>query len=277
MLSGSFSVLPRAAVIMLLLSCAAPPFESATPVEPRPRATTGSELQPSLQPIDAETVEQQAFVGKGELSQLEVSGFGPAVFFVPPGREARPLVIAAHGAGGTPEWECEYWRRLTKDRAFVLSLRGTPLGTYPGYFYRDHRALEKELIEAEHAARAFSPRILQGSGLYVGFSQGATMGSAMINAHVDAFPYLVLVEGFDQWNVPRAQAFARNGGQRILIACGSKECAKAGEVSLRWLTKANVQGRLEYAPGEGHTPMGGVQSRIQASLPWLLADAPAWQ
>jgi hypothetical protein len=86
----------------------------------------------------------------------------------------------------------------------------------------------------------------------------------------------VLVEGFELWNVPRARAFAQNGGKRVLIACGSKECAKVGEASVRWLTKANVQARLEYAPGEGHTPMGGVLSRIHAALPWLLADAPAW-
>jgi predicted esterase len=268
MVSGSLSMLHRTAVITLGLSCAPPPFEATPPVEPQPQTTSSFALEPS---------EQQTFTETGELHQLALSGFGPAVLFVPPGSEARPLVIAAHGAGGTPEWECEYWRRVTKDHAFVLSLRGTPLGTYPGYFYRDHRALEKELIEAERAARAFSPRILHDSGLYVGFSQGATMGSAMINAHVDAFPYLVLVEGFDRWDVPRAQAFARGGGRRILIACGSKECAKVGEASLRWLMKANVEGRLEYAPGEGHTPMGGVRSRIQASLPWLLADAPAWQ
>ena len=248
------------------LSCS-PQFQSAPPFEQPPKTNADSELQPSPQP---------ASLDASELRQLEVPGFGAAVLFVPAGSDPRPLVIGAHGAGGTPEWECDYWRRLTNDRAFVLCLRGTPLGTYPGYFYRDHRALERELSEAEHAARALLPRILPGSGLYVGFSQGATMGSAMINAHVDAFPYLVLVEGFDQWNVPRARAFKRKGGKRILIACGSKECAKVGEASVRWLTQANVEARLEYAPGEGHTPMGGVLRRIRAALPWLLVDAPGW-
>lgn len=251
---------------LLGLSCSAP-FRAAATVEPPPQASTRDAHEPD---------ESREIRGPGQLRQVEVRGFGPAVLFVPGGTDARPLLIAAHGAGGTPEWECEYWRRLSFDRAFVLCLRGTPLGTYPGYFYRDHRALEKELGEAERAARTSEPRILPGSGMYVGFSQGATMGSAMINAHVTAFPYLVLVEGFDLWNVPRAQAFARNGGKRILIACGSKECAKVGAASVRWLTKANVEARLEYAPGEGHTPMGGVRSRIQTSLPWLLSDAPAW-
>ena len=189
----------------------------------------------------------------------------------------RPLLVAAHGAGGTPNWECDYWRRLTQDRVFVLCLRGTPLGTYPGYFYRDHRALEKELIAAEAAARATQPRVLKGSGLYAGFSQGATMGSAMINAHLDSFPYVVLVEGFDLWNVPRGKDFARRGGKRLLIACGSKECNQVGEASARWLKRANVDVRLEFAQGEGHTPLGRVRENIAESLPWLLADAPAWQ
>ncbi len=259
--------LRRAALFLLGLSCA-PQAPITMPVHSAARAET----EPA-RPLAAEG----RAAGVGALRQLELRGFGPAVFFEPAGTDARPLLVAAHGAGGAPEWECEYWRRLTNDRVFVLSLRGTPLGTYPGYYYRDHRALEQELTAADAAARALQPRILSGSGLYAGFSQGATMGSAMITAHVAAFPYLVLVEGFDAWNVPRGEAFARNGGKRILLGCGSKECNKVGQVSAHWLRKANVEARLEFAPGEGHTPMGGVLRRIEGALPWLVADDPAWQ
>ncbi len=220
---------------------------------------------------------QQPAISAAALRELEVPGFGSARFFTPAGAEARPLLVAAHGAGGAPEWDCDYWRQLTNDRVFVLCLRGTPLGTYPGYFYRDHRALEKELSAAVAAARASEPRILPGFGLYAGFSQGATMGSAMINAHAGEFPYLALVEGFELWNVPRGRGFVQQGGRRILIACGSKECAKVGQASVRWLTKANAEARLEFAPGAGHTPMGAVLSHVRAALPWLLAGDPAWQ
>src|SRR4051794_32874648 len=99
MVSRPASVRHRAAVLMLSLSCA-PPFESATPSEPLPKVATDSELQPS---------QERTAAGVGQLRQLEVPGFGQSVLFVPAGTDARPLLVAAHGAGGTPEWECEYW------------------------------------------------------------------------------------------------------------------------------------------------------------------------
>src|SRR4051812_27841009 len=58
----------------------------------------------------------------GSLRELPLPGFQPALLFVPPGTSHRPLLVAAHGAGGDPQWDCEYWRRLTSDRAFVLCL-----------------------------------------------------------------------------------------------------------------------------------------------------------
>ncbi len=212
------------------------------------------------------------------LRALEVPGFEPALFFSPAGTEPRPLVVAAHGAGGSADWECEYWRRLTRERAFVLCLQGTPLGgSYSGYYYRDHRALNREFIAAERAARSAEPRIIAGSGLYAGFSQGATMGTPILAQHAAAFPYAVLIEGFTPWNVPGGRQFTRAGGRRILIACGSKECAAVGKTSERWLRASAAQVRLEHAAGAGHTPAGAVMDLIASALPWLLEGDPHWQ
>ncbi|HYP77012.1 MAG TPA: hypothetical protein VER12_13685 [Polyangiaceae bacterium] len=212
------------------------------------------------------------------LRALEVPGFQPALLFSPAGSKARPLVVAAHGAGGSAEWECEYWRRLTYERAFVLCLQGTPLGgSYSGYFYRDHRALNREFMAAERAARAADARILAGSGVYAGFSQGATMGTPILAEHAAAFPYAVLIEGFTSWNVPGGRKFVRAGGRRVLLACGSKECAAVAKTSERWLRAAEAQVRSEYAPGAGHTPAGPVMELVASALPWLLADDPNWR
>jgi predicted esterase len=202
---------------------------------------------------------------------LEVPGFLPAVLFVPAGAEARPLVVAAHGAGGTPEWECEYWSRLLAERSFVLCLRGAPLGKGGGYYYRNEHALEAELVAAERAARAAEPRIAP-FGAYAGFSQGSSMGSAIIAKHGGKFSRLALVEGFERWNVPRARAFAKAGGKRILFASGTKECSAAASESARWIQRGGVEVRVEYAPGAGHTPLGDVGDRVAAALPWLLAE-----
>ena len=239
------------------------------------------DARPALAPRAATPSAPLIPVAEGEVSaggtrSLEVPGFEPALLYSPPGAALRPLLIAAHGAGGSPEWECEYWRRLTEGRAFLLCLRGTPLGTYDGFYYRNHIALERELVAAERVARASEPRIALGGGIYAGFSQGSTMGTAMIAAHGAAFPFLVLIENFELWNVPRARAFARAGGKRVLIACGSRECQKVGKESLRWLRAGGLDARLEFAPGAGHTPAGPVMDRVRLSLPWLMGDERLW-
>jgi len=211
------------------------------------------------------------------LRKLEVPGFQPALLYTPEGDDPRPLLVAAHGAGGNAEWECEYWRRLTRGWAFLLCLQGTPLGAgASAYYYRDHHALNREFVAAERVARSSEPRILAGSGVYAGFSQGATMGAPLLAEHAAAFPYAVLIEGFSPWNVPGGRRFIRSGGRRVLIACGSKECASVGKTSEHWLRVAEAPVRLEYARGAGHTPAGKVMDRVATALPWLLEGDPNW-
>ncbi len=211
------------------------------------------------------------------LRALAVEGFQPALLFVPGGNEPRPLLVAAHGAGGAPEWDCEYWRRITAGRAFILCLRGTPLGPHvAGFYFADHRALERELVAAQAAARRAEPRIAHGPAVYAGFSQGATMGTPMIVAHAEEFPFLVLIESFEPWNVPRAKAFARAGGRRVLLVCGSKECQKLAASSAHWLSVAGVEVRAEYARGAGHTPLGPVMPLVEHGLSWLVGDQALW-
>ena len=253
-----------------LLSClpAAPPASSSgsTPsgrswpsafLEAGPRFTS---LGPRTEPIRV---------------ALDVPGFLPAVLIVPAGTQPRPLVVAAHGAGGAPEWDCEYWNRLLDDRAFVLCPRGTAMG--PGSFYfKHHYALGAEVAAAAAEARRQFPRILPTSGVYAGFSQGASMGALMIPSHADQFPYVVLVEGFTQWNVPLGRAFAKGGGRALLFVCGTRECATKAGASTQTLQRTTVRARSEHAIGAGHTASGPVRERVAQQLPWLLANDPAW-
>jgi len=235
-----------------------------------PTATGSGVTSPFFAPAAA----QQA----GSLRELPVADFQPALLFTPAGAARRPLLVAAHGAGGDPKWDCEYWRRLTFDRVFVLCLRGTPLGgRSSGYFYRNHLALGRELAAAERAARALEPRILATSGVYAGFSQGASMGVPILHEQARAFPYVVLIEGFTSWNVPLARRFLRDGGQRVLLLCGSKQCGAVAKTSAHWLEVAGGQVRFEMVEGAGHTPVGPIMKRVESALPWLLADDPNWQ
>jgi predicted esterase len=200
----------------------------------------------------------------------------PAILLIPSGSEPRPLVAAAHGAGGSPEWECEYWARLTAGRAFVLCLRGTAMGG-GSFYYKSHYALRDELAAALSAARTAQSRIAQGSGIYAGFSQGASFGSLMIAERGEDFPYVVLIEGFTQWNVPLARTFAKHGGRRISFVCGTQQCATKAELSARAVQRADLEARAQHATGAGHTPVGEVMHLVERDLSWLVGDDPLWR
>ena len=144
------------------------------------------------------------------------------------------------------------------------------------FYYKQHYALGAEVAAAAAAARRHFPRILPTSGVYAGFSQGASMGALMVSSYADQFPYVVLIEGFTQWNVPLGRAFAKRGGQALRFVCGTRECATKAEASTKALQRAAVRARSEHAVGAGHTASGAVRERVVQQLPWLLADDPAW-
>ncbi|HET9932390.1 MAG TPA: hypothetical protein VFQ35_16915, partial [Polyangiaceae bacterium] len=181
---------------------------------------------------------------------------------------------ATHGAGGAPEWECEYWRRLTQGRWFIACLRGEPIDRRGSgsYYYKNHLVLGREFRALNDALQqSFAGQLGTGFAVYAGFSQGAIMGAPMIVAHAARFRRLALIEGgYEYWSLSTARAFARNGGERVLFACGTRWCAQKAELPASWLRQAKVDVRIEYAEGAGHTPVGEVMSKVQASLPWLL-------
>lgn len=218
--------------------------------------------------------------GEGAYSALEVPGFLPAVLYLPETNEPRPLVVANHGAGGVPEWECDYWRRLTQGHAVLLCLRGSRIRNDrpSGYYYKTHLALGAELraalsvLKERHAAR-----LAPDSGVYAGFSQGAIMGAPVMPEYGNEFPTLALIEGgFQYWSPARARRFAERGGRRVLFACGTTWCANGARAPAEWLEAHGVKVRIEYAEGAGHTAGGEVMKRTEGALPWLLEGDRNW-
>lgn len=240
-----------------------------------PAAVVRADAQPNNHTAPASFVSPVASRSTSTRLALEVPGFLPALLVIPPGTAARPLLVAAHGAGGAPEWDCDYWARLTEDRAFVLCPRGTAMGG-GSYYFKHHHALAAEVQAAVTAARQQFPRILPTSGVYAGFSQGASMGALMISSQAEQFPYVVLIEGFTQWNVALGRAFASHGGQAVLFVCGTGDCASKAQASAAALQRVPVRARSEYATGSGHTASGAVMERVVRHLPWLLDDDAAW-
>jgi predicted esterase len=240
----------------------------------RPGATQ-ADAQPLGNTASASFVSPVASRSTSALLTLDVPGFLPASLVVPSGTDARPLVVAAHGAGGEPEWDCEYWARLTEERAFVLCPRGTAMGG-GSFYFKHHHALAAEVLAAVAAARRQFPRILPTSGVYAGFSQGASMGALMISKQAKQFPYVVLIEGFTQWNIALGRTFSSGGGQAVLFVCGTGDCASKASASTLALQRVPVRARSEYATGAGHTASGAVMELVVHHLPWLLASDPAW-
>jgi hypothetical protein len=176
------------------------------------------------------------------------------------------------------------------ERAFVVCPRGSPYGLVPeggepdGYFFPEHRSLGREVLAAIDAARAaFGARLDPSRALYVGFSQGATMGSLFLHelardaARAETFGRVALVEGgAAEWNIALARSVHDHGVERLLLVCGQRSCAREGRRSVRYMKEGDLPARFEDAPGAGHTWGGEVGRRVEASLPWLLAGDGRW-
>jgi predicted esterase len=245
---------------------------SEAPAEEPATATTEStpsdELASERPPLGT-----PAAATAGEPATLDVPGFGAALVVLPD-EAARParILVAAHGAGDAPEWQCEHWGNVARGRYFVLCPRGTSLGGV-GYYYKTHIALEEELVAALGAVRkSYGTMVRLEGGVYTGYSQGATMGALMIVEHGAAFPYLVLVEGgWGDWTLGRAKRFAATGGKSVALVCGGTGCMGRAERAAKTLERAGLRARAELVTGGGHTYVGTVGERATELLEtWLL-------
>jgi predicted esterase len=221
------------------------------------------------------------------LVDLPVPNHYDAVVSLPAGATSRrPIIVVAHGAGDRPEWQCELWRRIVQNRAFILCPRGFPTNPYvppqlTGYFYPTHLALGREIslaLEALH--ERWSDYVDLDAPAYAGFSQGAIMGANLLPNHPARFARAALVEGgyglFDEWSVPAAQRFHRRGGRRVLLACGRAKCVADARASMRWLALGGVEVRMVHAVGAGHSYGGAMEREVARAFAWLIEGDPRW-
>jgi predicted esterase len=208
------------------------------------------------------------------LELLPVPDFGDAVVVRPASNERAPLLVAAHGAGGQPEFDCDHWSRLTRGEWFMLCPRGTALSDrYEGsYYYQNHFVLEREVVAMLRAARTrYADAISDEPGVYAGFSQGATMGALMVIDHGSDFRALVLVEGgWGEWTSKRARRFRETGGQSVALICGGAGCTARARQSQQILERAGLRVHVEHAEGAGHTFLGSVAERAR----WVFDEWP---
>ena len=236
----------------------------------KPPGPATSELEPSTPPL-------------AELpTTLELDGFEPSVLRLATDRRPAPLFVITHGAGGQAAWHCHHYEQMLGPTAGLLCLAGKRMVARDptrGFYYPDHMRLSDEL-SAAHAAmfKKYSGALLGTTSVYIGYSQGATMGVLAIAPHGDIWPRLALVEGgYDSWSSALARNFKDNGGQRVLFVCGTEHCRKLAAQARSTLERTGVEARLLTATNAGHRPDGPVAARVKEGLIWLLQGDPHYE
>lgn len=219
------------------------------------------------------------------IEQLELPDGGLA-FVTPPvgARDARPIVVAVHGAVDDPGLMCSAWRLVVDVYAFVVCPAGRPLGAEgPGrkYVWGSGDQIRRRVLEALDAVRARWPEHVRTDApvVYAAFSQGANMAGALLTSHAARFSRVVLTEGgrrvFEDASV--ARAFARGGGERVLFTCSQAGCAGPLAAPSAALERAGVAAKIEYSGPHGHSMPPAVREGIHAALPWIVADLAGWE
>jgi predicted esterase len=187
------------------------------------------------------------------------------------------VIFIAHGAGGRGLDHCSFWDpHLPPDFVLVcpagaLLDRREPEG---GAFFPDHLALRAELTALLLALKGEFAGKLRSSFRYMGYSQGATMGALAVVGELPIFTELVLLEGgAENWTALRVQEFAAGGGERVLLACGTKGCARHSERARGAFERGGVSLDVVDAIGTGHTYGGAVgQGALRVILGWEPKD-----
>jgi predicted esterase len=209
---------------------------------------------------------------------LALDGLEPAlVYYVPGG----PKLVVTHGAGGHAEWHCEHYRRLFGGRVTLLCARGKKRyfnDPAQGYYYPDHLALAKEVLQMVDAFESrFEARRAGERYVYTGYSQGATMGAFAFASEGRIFSHLLLVEGgYADFSKTLARRFQSTGGAGVLFVCGTKPCHDRAQVAVRDLEALGVRSVLEWARGAGHRPDGPVTDAFMRGLPKLFSSDATW-
>jgi predicted esterase len=247
---------------------------AASAHEPDSAASAASPASPAAR------TELKPLLGVAWIEHLDLDG-GHEAYVCPPigAREARPLIVAVHGAGDRPEWACGGWRMVAGEYAFVVCPQGMKMD--PTRFAWDNpETIRKRVASAIAAARVrFGEYIAEGPTLYVGFSQGATLAGPTLLDPTQAFPFIALAEG--GYDLLRNRAFLgklkARGVESVLLACGTPGCFASMRAIEPNLSAAGIQALIGGDPKSGHNLNGEMQAGLQKVWPEFVAGLPNWR
>ena len=271
------------------------PTQTHAPTQPPP---------PSLTPSQPQTHAPSPKLPDAPFVSLPVAGFAPSLVAVPSratplldptlpdstvpdstlviADSKRPVLVATHGHGESPDGICRVFRDLVKDRGYVLCLAGTRWPISGMHTYLSEGSLGEELDAAMSALHARFPDADLGSAVYAGFSMGATFGVAPLVERAKRFPRALMIEGgVTDWSVGRIQKYASGGGLRVLFVCGlRRRVALATEVAVTMrpygLAADVVLGEDADGQEAGHTYYDGVATAVGDRFSWLVEGDVRW-
>jgi len=214
------------------------------------------------------------------VQSFPVDGFEAAAVRIPEaaGKKKWRVAFAAHGAGGRGVDHCEYFDSRLASDVLLVCPAGTPLRRSEpdgGSYFENHFTLRSELRAVKEALlRDWAGCVKEKEWLYIGYSQGATMGAlALVDEKSDAklpFADLLLVEGGgENWNLARSLFFAKASGHRVRLVCGTPSCSRRGRAAVSALRKAKLHAELRAVPGGGHAYWGKMGDAITAEFEHL--------
>jgi len=211
------------------------------------------------------------------LVPLEVPGFGAAALAVPLGATApRAIVIALHSAADRPEWACGAWRGIAGPTPFVLCPRGAQRTDFPAsdlrYTFGSVDATAAELRAGLAALkREFGAHVAKGPVVFAGFELGADRVAVIAQQEPTFFARLALVEPApDTWPSSQAALFGREGGDRVLFACGP--AGRAGVDLKAVLTRRGGADARAVFLGDRSAALDSESvAQLKAQWPWLSA------
>jgi len=268
----------QSATVLALVGCAtvhrsvvtrAPIAPAPTYGQSAPSVPAKPELPPAV-PEVAQTRPPEALP-----TTLPLEGFEPAILQLPSEHRPLALFVVSHGAGGQAKWHCRHYELMLGPYAGLVCLAGKRMAARNptlGYYYPNHVELGNELRVARAVLlETHGPSVAGETAVYIGYSQGATMGALAVGEHGEYWPLMALVEGgFDSWSPALARKYKSGGGQRVLFVCGTEHCQKNALAAESTLVAAGLETKLLYARGAGHRPDGPVAGCVREGLRWLL-------
>jgi poly(3-hydroxybutyrate) depolymerase len=196
---------------------------------------------------------------------------GSDAFVTPPvgATEARPLVVAIHGAEDHPDWACSEWRTVVDAHAFVVCPHGSPYRT--AFVWTSVDQLDKRVMAAISSVRAkYGAYVDPGTVVYAGFSQGATLAPYVVARHASVFPVVALDEG------AYASASAAPALKRALLACSTWNCENGFTDGARLLARGGTDVHVAKLGNLGHTMDGRAMAALHQQWKWLVRDDTRW-